>query len=214
MKKIITIFVWCLFINYSANAQTWKEWFKQKETQKKYLLQQIMALQVYGKYVKDGYKIASKGITTVRNIKNGDYNMHHDFLGSLKIVNPRIKKYTKVADIIALQVSIIQQTKQSLQRVRSSKRFTPGEVDHCKYVFENLITECAKNMDDLFMIIAPATLKMKDDERLKRLDIIYADMVDKYSFSSSFNNELELISNQRLASEVEINEAKILNKIK
>ncbi|MBK6993318.1 MAG: hypothetical protein IPH34_16515 [Chitinophagaceae bacterium] len=40
-----------------------------KENSKKYLLQQIVALQVYIGYAKKGYNIASKGIATVRSIK-------------------------------------------------------------------------------------------------------------------------------------------------
>jgi hypothetical protein len=214
MKKIISILVWLLLVGHSTTAQTWEEWFQQKKTQKKYLLQQIAALRVYFNYAKDGYSIVSNGITTVRNIKNGDFNLHRDFLGSLKLVNPRIKKYTKLADIIALQVRMIQQTRQSLQSVRSSTRFTLNEVDHFKNVFDNLLNECAKNIDELFMIIMPGTLDMKDDERLKRLDNIYTAMVDKYSFSSSFSNDLQLIANQRLQSEVEIIESKILNDLK
>ena len=214
MKKIITILVWFSFLGQAAEAQTWEEWFQQKKTQKKYLLAQIAALKVYGKYAMDGYNIATKGIATFHNIKNGDFNLHRDFLGSLKIINPRIKKYTKVADIIALQVRIIQQTTQALQRIRSAQLFTPDELKHCTNVFEHLLTECAKNIDELFMIILPTTLAMKDDERIMRLDNIYADMQDKYSFSTAFTNELKLTTTQRLTNEVEINESKILNNIK
>jgi len=214
MKKIITNLVWFLLVGHSATAQTWEEWFQQTKTQKKYLLQQIGALRVYFNYTKDGYSIVGNGINTVRNIKNGDFNLHRDFLGSLKLVNPRIKKYTKLADIIALQVRMIQQTKQSLQSIRSSKRFSLNEVDHCKNVFDNLLNECAKNIDELFMIIMPGTFEMKDDERIKRLDKIYTDMQDKFTFCSSFGNDLELIANQRLTSEVEIIESKILNDLK
>src|SRR5260221_4860823 len=105
MKMIFIIL--SLFVCIQAgHAQTYDEWFRQKKTQKKYLLQQIAALQVYIDYAKKGYDIASKGLNTIRDIKNGDFNLHRDFFGSLKQVNPKIKKYAKVADIIAYQVSI------------------------------------------------------------------------------------------------------------
>jgi hypothetical protein len=211
MKKRIVFFASFIVVCYTVNAQTWDEWFRQKKTQKKYLLQQIAALQVYFNYASDGYNIASKGIATVRNIKNGDFNLHRDFLGSLKLVNPRIKKYTKLADIISLQVRMIQQTKQTLQNIRASHRFTPEELAHCKNVFDNLLNECVKNMDELFMIIHSGMLEMNDNERLQRLDNLYTDMQDKYIFCSSFTGELNLLSTQRLTNEVEINQAEILN---
>ena len=78
MKKVFTGVM--VFIAITSNAQT----------QKKYMLQHIAALQVYIGYAKKGYNIASKGINTVRNIKNGDFNLHRDFFSSLKNINPAI----------------------------------------------------------------------------------------------------------------------------
>jgi 3-phenylpropionate/cinnamic acid dioxygenase small subunit len=49
------------------NAQTFDEWFKQKETQIKYLVEQIGALKAYGEVVKRGYDIAHNGLTNVFN---------------------------------------------------------------------------------------------------------------------------------------------------
>ena len=87
----------------SSFSQTTAEWTQQKKTQIKYLVQQIIAFQTYLIYVKKGYDIAHKGITTVQNIKNGEWNLHKDFFGSLKMVNPSIEKYAKV---VSTKVSI------------------------------------------------------------------------------------------------------------
>ena len=67
-----------------VSAQTVNEWVNQKSTQKKYLLQQIAALQVYINYAKKGYNIVSGGINTIRDIKKGDLNLHNTFFSSLK----------------------------------------------------------------------------------------------------------------------------------
>ncbi len=198
----------------SVNGQTLAEWTQQKKTQKKYLLQQIVALQVYIGYAKKGYNIASKGIATVRSIKNGDFNLHRDFFSSLKNVNPKIKKYSKIADIIAYQVRIINETKRTLQGIRETKQFTTEELDYCKQVFDNLLEECVKTIDELFMVITSGELEMKDDERLKRIDKLYADMQDKYSFCSSFSEEMGLLSVQRMGEQMEINRSKILNDLR
>jgi hypothetical protein len=115
MKKILLLATAGLFAFLSSNAQTADEWFNQKSTQKKYLLQQIAALKVYLGYAKKGYTIVTSGVNTIRNIKNGDLNLHRDFFNRLKNVNPSIRKYAKVADIIAYQVKIIKQTKITIQ---------------------------------------------------------------------------------------------------
>src|SRR5437762_1594743 len=96
--------LFALVLSNISISQTAAEWTQQKRTQKKYLLQQIAALQTYLGYVKKGYGIADKGISTVQMIKNGEWNLHKDFFSSLSLVNPAIKKCGKVADIMTMQV--------------------------------------------------------------------------------------------------------------
>ncbi len=214
MKKMIMILSTCFLVSNSINAQTWQEWFQQKKTQKKYLLQQIAALKVYLNYAKKGYDIANKGITTVNNIKKGDFNLHQDFLGSLKNLNPKIKKYIKLADIIAFQLWIIKRTRLTFKAIQTSKQFSSSELDYCKEVFNNLLDECDKSIDELLMVTTSDILVMTDGERIKRVDDLYTDMQDKNAFCSSFSDELELLSAQRLSGQVEINYSKILNGLK
>jgi len=214
MKKTIVMLGVYFLSLLPANSQTLAEWTQQKRTQKKYLLQQIAALQIYLNYAKKGYEIASKGINTVRNIKKGDFNLHEEFFSSLKDVNPKIRRYIKVADIIAYQVRIINQTKQTIQGIREAKQFTSEELDYCKKVFDNLLEECIKNIEELFMVITSNIFEMKDDERLKRVNKLYFDMLDKYSFCTSFSEEIGLLSVQRLGEQIEINRSKLINGLK
>lgn len=214
MKKILILTTATLFGALLSTAQTTDEWLNQKSTQKKYLLQQIAALQVYIGYEKKGYNIVSGGINTIRNIKNGDFNLHRDFFNRLKNVNPAIRRYAKVADIISYQVKIIKQTKQTLQQVRETNQFTEAELDYCKKVFDNLLDECMKTIDELMLVTTSGELQMKDDERLKRIDKLYADVQDKYSFACSFSEDMGLLAVQRLGEQVEINRSKLINGMK
>ncbi len=211
MKKILILLVCCFLVAGSIHAQTWQEWFQQKKTQKLYLIQQIAALKVYLGYARKGYDIANKGITTVRNIKKGDFDLHRTFLEALKLVNPKIRKYAKIADIIDYQVRIIKATNESLQKIRSANQFTPTELDYCKQVLDNLLNECVKGIEELLIVISSSILEMKDDERIKRIDNIHIDMQDKYAFCASFCNEMAVLSAQRLADQVEVNHSNIIN---
>lgn len=99
MKKLIML---CLFaaIATATQAQNVAELTKQKKTQKKYLIEQIVALQLYISYVKKGYSIAKEGLNTISAFKRGEFNLHTNYFNSLKSVNPKIKQYAKVADIM------------------------------------------------------------------------------------------------------------------
>lgn len=212
--KVSILFLFLYLTTIASTAQTTDEWLNQKSTQKKYLLQQIAALKVYLDYAKKGYNIVTKGINTIRNIKNGDLNLHRDFFNHLQNVNPAISRYAKVADIIAFQLKIIKQAKQSLQQVKETKQFTNAELEYCKQVFDTLLDECLKTVEELILVTTSGELEMKDDERLQRIDALYADMQDKYSFACSFSEDMGLLAVQRIGEQIEINRSKLLNGVK
>ncbi|HMU47881.1 MAG TPA: hypothetical protein PKC72_16030 [Chitinophagaceae bacterium] len=209
MKNLSTIAI--LFLFLSSNAQTAAEWTNQKKTQIRYLLEQIAANKVYIEYIEKGYGIIRKGINTIQKIKQGDLDLHRDFINSLSNVNPKIKSYTRVADIIAYQVCIIKVVKAVISNLKESNQFNPDELEYCKAVFERLLDECLKSMDELFRVITSGELQMKDDERIKRIDRLYLDMQGKYAFCKSFSEECSMLAMQRLMEKGEIDLSKRLN---
>jgi hypothetical protein len=214
MKKIILLPVIAALLFSEVNAQTFNELFSQKATQKKYLLQQIAALQVYISYAKKGYNIVSGGINTIRDIKKGDLNLHNTFFNSLKSINPKISRCAKVADIIAYQVRIIKLAKQTLQSIREANQFTTEEAEYCKKVFDALLDDCIESIDELLAVITPDKLTMKDNERLTRIDKLYLDMQDKFTFCNVMSEDIGVLALQRMSEKIEINRAKLINGIK
>ncbi|CAN5396724.1 hypothetical protein BH10BAC2_BH10BAC2_46470 [soil metagenome] len=204
MKMLLFISILMMCFNL-CRAQTWAEWFQQKETQKKYLIEQIAALQVYLGYAKKGYDIASEGIRTISDIKNGEFNLHGTFFNSLKAVNPKIKSVAEVAAIIALQISIVQHFKSSIKTYHDSQQFNNDELGYIGKVYADLTTACLQDIDQLIAVITDNTFQMTDDERLKQINIIYADMQDKNQFTQSFTNSAKLLAQQRTKERNDIN---------
>ena len=203
MKKIILFTTW-MIIAQLAQAQILAEWTQQKKTQIRYLVEQIAAFQSYLGYVKKGYDVAHNGLAVIEKIKDGDWTLHKDFFGSLKAVNPSISKYSKVADIIAMQVRIVKESRYLLRECKKSSRFNLMETDYLQSICNHLLIECLKNIDELAMIITAGELEMRDDERIKRIEKIYADMRDKQTFLASFGNRTILLSKQRQHEQNEI----------
>jgi hypothetical protein len=196
MKKIMIV-VLITFSFHESNCQTFEEWFKQKKTQKKYLIEQIAALKIYLGYVHKSYSIAKKGLTTIDNIKIGDLKLHNDFFSSFKSVNPTIRNYSKVADIISFQIKIIQTYKNTYKYVKSISLYSPAEIDFIYRVYTNLINNSGEDLDELIAVITANELEMKDDERFKKIDAIYANIQDKYAFAKSFGEEAKVLSVQK-----------------
>lgn len=213
MKRLLILILFVI-LSTGIKAQTFGEWFRQSATQKKYLLQQIAALQVYIGYVQKGYSIAKQGLNTISDIKNGEFNLHKDYFNSLKTVNPKIKTYSKIADIIALQVNIIKIYKEAAKQIKQSGTFNAGEITYTNSVFERLLEDCIKTVDELIAVTTSGQLEMKDDERLKRIDDLYNDMQDKYTFVKGFSNEAKLLAVSRIREQNDIQISRSINGIK
>jgi hypothetical protein len=197
-KKVLFLMsmLW-LSVAVDATAQNWNEWFKQKETQKRYLARQIALLKIYTEYLREGITIVNKGLNTVRNIQNGDFNLHRDFFGSLKNVNPHIANSAKVADIIAFHVFVVRELHRVNNFCRNNRHFTAEEIRYVSEVYTNMVYLCDVSLSELLTIIQPNYLEMKDDERHRRIDIIHQDALDRQTFASTFSSQTKLLATQR-----------------
>ena len=189
MKATLCIIL--LFFSLGSQAQTWDEIFKQKKTQKKYLLQQILAMKIYAGYLKDGYDIASQGINSIKAFSNGEFTLHGDFFNSLEMVSPVIRENKKITDIVGWQTSI----KREFNRLAKG-----GNYAHHKSYVENVKAEvfkqCEFDLDELLLLVSTGELEMSDDERLKRLEKIHQRMQDKFQFTRSFIRQIKVLGHQ------------------
>lgn len=197
MKKLLSFLLVLMAVSGSLKAQTFAEWFQQKKTQKKYLIQQIAALQVYIGYAKKGYNIAKDGLNTIGGFTRGEFDLHGDFINSLKNVNPEIKRYAKVADIIALQVKIVQQSGRAYRQLQRSDMLSANELNYIDRVFARVLDDCEQILDELITVTTNGKLEMKDDERMSRIDRLYLDMQDSYTFSKGFSDEAQALALSR-----------------
>lgn len=213
MKKlfIMTILLSSYFAG-QAQTPTWNELFKQKKTQKKYLIQQVAALKVYLEYLKKGYNIARKGLTTIGEIKNGTFSLDKDYFNSLKQVSPAIKNSPKVNRTLVYQQQIIEEFRKLYNDCNADENFSPDEQDYIGSVYRNVLKECNASIDELTMITTTGEAQMKDDERLLRLDKVHEDMQDKYAFTLDFIAGTRLLSMQRAREKNQINGSKNLYK--
>lgn len=213
MKKSLILFMLGMLAT-TTQAQTFAEWFRQKKTQKQYLIGQIAALQVYIGYAQKGYSIAKEGLNTIGDFKRGEFNLHTGYFNSLKSVNPKIKQYAKVADIMAMQVTIIQSYGRTRRHVRESGAFNGEELDYIMRVLGRLLDDCSNTLDELISVTTDGNPEMKDDERLKRINILYKDMTDKYTFSQSFHSETMVLAASRIKENNDVRTSRALYGIK
>jgi DNA repair ATPase RecN len=207
MKKIIIV-VCFLVIGNRASAQA--EELKQLALNIEKLAQfkQILA------DLKKAYEVLYSGYTTIKNISEGNFNLHEVFLDGLLEASPAVKKYKKVADIISLQVALVKEYKTALTRFKNSGRFSIAELDYMGKVYARLFSQSLVHLDDLVNVLTAKTMRMSDDERLKTIDKIYAGMTEKMSFLRHFNSSNTMLGLQRAHEQNDVDVIKKLYDVK
>lgn len=156
----------------------------------------------------DGWKLVSKGYSTIRDIASGDFKLHEAFLDNLFEVSPAIKKYKRIADIIDYQSAIIRQYKTAFEKFKADQTFTFAEIGHMGKVYANLFDESVRNLDELLMVVTAGKLRMSDEERLRAIDQIYDRVLDQFNFLRDFNSSTAWLSLQRKVERAELEVSK------
>lgn len=204
MKKLFLFLLFTALMNTDLYGQL---------KQRKVLLQQIAALKIYTDYAQKGYSVVKKGLTTIGDFKRGEFNLHSDYFNSLKTVNPKIKTYAKVGEIIALQLKIIKSSSFIIRQVQWDDLFHGNEIAYIKRVVDRLIENCDGNLEELLTIVTDGQLEMKEEERMKRIDALYLNMLENYSFGESFTKQTRLMVLSRAKEKKDLKTSRDLNGI-
>lgn len=210
MKKlvILILMVFLVFVPKKANAQS-------AEIQQ--LILNIEKLSQFKKILSDmkkGYELLSGGYKTVKDMSEGNFNLHKTFLDALMQVSPVVKNYKRVGDIINFQMLLVKESKNGLNRFVKSDSFSPQEIKYFEKVYGNLLSQSLRNLDELTMVITADKLRMSDDERLKAVDDIYLEMQDKLLFLRDFNKSSSVLVLQRAKETKDVYASKELQKLK
>jgi len=160
--------------------------------------------------MKKGYQILEGGYNTIKNISEGNFNLHKAFLDGLMEVSPTVRNYRRVADIINYQIVLVKEYRNANDRFKRDNNFNADELSYLGRVYDNLFKESFRNLDELLTVITAGKTRMSDDERLQAIDRIYADMQDKLMFLRHFNNNTTILAMQRAK---ERNDAETIQKI-
>lgn len=185
MKKIAVLLVALCVFNQSMSGQA---------KQRKELILQIAALQVYIDYAKKGYSAVSKGLNFIGDARKGEVNLHGDYFTSLLKINPKVRNYYKTVEIISMQFKIMKLCRKTLSDLKTVDLFHGNELDYIERSFEKLLQNCSQTIDQLLVITTDAELELKDDQRLERIDLLHKTMLEDYIFCLSFSNEARLLS--------------------
>jgi hypothetical protein len=136
------------------------------------------------------YTIIDKGYTDVKNIVEGNFNLHKAFLDALLAVSPAVQDYTKVERIISAESQILSEYKAASKQLAGSGRFSIAELDYMNGVYANLLNRSAACVSELVMLLTADELRMSDAERLEGVDRVYGDINSQLRLLKLFDSGL------------------------
>lgn len=186
MKKTILLCLIAVLLSSYLQAQQAK--------QKRMLLLQIAALRTYVEYAAKGYKAVKNGLNFISDAKRGEVNLHGDYFTSLLAVNPKVRNYARAAEIVSLQVKILNTYKRTFREIQKDDLFHGSELDYIQRTFNRLLQSCDESIDTLLLITTSTKLEMKDDERIERIDKLYEAASEDYAFCEKFSGDIKVLA--------------------
>ncbi|WP_268036914.1 hypothetical protein [Algoriphagus sp. PAP.12] len=182
MKRLILLF-YLICTTIPSPAQSWEEWWKQKETQQKYLTEQIAALKAYGLVLKQGYETVSQGLTLYNQLKSGDFGQHKTYFDSFSLISSQVKNHPSAEKTLALYSKTLHLLDQFPKMVLEKDFLTQSEKSVIRFVVEQLHKECNQIQTELQSLLGKEHYRLNDAERISRIEQIHAQMKEAYSFT-------------------------------
>jgi hypothetical protein len=159
----------------------------------------------------EGYQLLQNGYNRIKAVTSGNFELHDLFLDALYLVNPTVKQYRRVVDIVEYQQRIVREYRSAYRRFQRSGVFDPEELVYLAEVYGRLFEDSLESLDELLMVITARQLRMSDDERLRAIDRIFGDVEKQLSFLRVFNQEKTAIAINRTREQTELNTLKHLH---
>ncbi|MCR8562003.1 hypothetical protein KXD93_30390 [Mucilaginibacter sp. BJC16-A38] len=191
----------------TVKAQTFAEWFQQNSTQKKYLLQQIAALQVFSTYLKQGYQVAHNGLGSISDSLGSENSLHTAYYNRMEMAGAAVKNDGQVKEILSWQNDILT----ILGGLDQIDGLTNEEKKYLSGVRSAVLKDCDQQISTLQSIVTDGKVKMSDADRIVLIGKIHAAMQENYHFATGFINQAKAYALQRRQEQKDALTAKQMN---
>lgn len=213
MKRIAIAILALIIMNQTglAQAPNSREWLRQKKTQRRYLIEQIAALQAYLGVVKKGYNIVDEGLTSIGNIKGDTHGMDKAYFASLRQVSPVITNSPKYQETKKFHQTILRDLLALSKDAQQDTNFSANERAYVTQVYRKMQSDCNATMEAFLLAVSSDVAEMQDADRLAQLDKAHTEMKDRLGFTKHFVSSTRTLSAQRAKEKLSIEVMRKLN---
>jgi hypothetical protein len=136
--------------------------------------------------------------------------LYKDYYDELWQVKNTLSYYHRVKEITSKQVQLVAEYKHAWGLFKQDKNFTADELDYMGRVYNGILDESVKNLDQIFLVINSFSTQMSDAKRLEIINNAYNGVEASFSDLKAFNQQNILVSLQRAKSKNDIDVVKAL----
>lgn len=140
--------------------------------------------------------------------------LYKDYFEELNKVKSLISYYQRIREITGKQARLVADYKRAWSLFKDDKRFSASELAYMGQVYEGILNETIKNIDQIMLVVTSFHTQMTDAKRMEIINAA-ADKVDEnYTDLKTFNQQNALLSIQRTKTDQEAQQVKQLYGIK
>lgn len=141
-------------------------------------------------------------------------DLYKNYFDELKKVKNTISYYHRVKDLIEDQAAMVKEYKDAWSVFRQDKNFTREEIDFMAGVYDGMLKESLKNLDQFLLVINSFTTQMSDAKRMEIINAAADKVEETFLDLKDFNNQNKAMSLQRSYERGEIEYSRKLYGIK
>lgn len=137
-------------------------------------------------------------------------NLYKEYFDELQKVKSIISYYHRIIEITTAQENILTEYKKAFALFKQDRHFSMEEILYMGQVYDGMLTESAKSLDQLFLVTNSFVTQMTDAKRLEIINSAASNMSHTYNDLKLFNSQNIMLSLQRSKDENDIHTIKAL----
>ena len=133
-----------------------------------------------------------------------------NYFDELWRIKTALAYYQRVKDIIEKQLQLVNEYKGAWALFKQDKNFTADEMDYMQEVYNGMMDESVKNLDQLSLVINAFVTQMSDAKRMEIINEVDSKLDENLGDLREFNNQNKLTSLQRASEKGDIETVKKL----
>lgn len=175
----------------------------------------IQRLQNKTIWLQNAQKTLENKMSELRLTEIGDWvekqrTLYAKYFDELWKVKAALAYYQRVKDIIEKQVQLVGEYKGAWTLFKQDKNFTTDELDYIGQVYNGILEESVKNLDQLYLVINAFATQMSDAKRMEIINAVDDKLNENLGDLREFNNQNKVVSLQRASDKGEIETVKRL----